>query len=177
MNAVRGHEERGWPALFYHGEGLLQLFATPCFDGLQCPAQGPCSNLDFVEGRFLVGVRRVPKKCDARHVRHGLFQKLKPFGSQARAKNRQARDVSAWVREARDEAAPHRIASAGDNDGDSRRRLLGGKSLGRAPGHDYIHLEPNELRREIRESLISRLGASLLKRNALSLHVTEVAKT
>src|SRR5438876_8140056 len=81
------------------------------------------------------------------------------------------------MREARDETAPHRIASAGDDDGDSLRRLLGGESRGRAPGHDDVHVEPDEPRREIRESLISPLRASLLERNALSLHVTEVAKT
>src|SRR5437667_4719192 len=117
MNAVRGHKERGWAALFHHGKGLLQLLATPCFEGLECHAHGPRSCLHLVEGRFLVRIRRVPKKGDARHVRHGLFQKLKPFGSQARPKNRQARNVSAWMREARDETAPHRIASAGADDG------------------------------------------------------------
>src|SRR5216684_8696420 len=176
MNAIRGRKERGWAALFHHGKGLLQLLAMPCVDGVECHAQKPRSSLDLVEGKFLVGICWVPKKGDARHVRHGLFQKLKPFCSQARAKYRQACDVSTWVREARDEAAPHRIASAGHDDGDRRRRLLGCESRGRAPGHDDIHVEPNELGRETGESLVPPLRASLLERNALSFHVTEVAK-
>src|SRR6266446_8409672 len=60
--------------------------------------------------------------------------------------------------------------------GDRRRRLLGRESRGRAPGHDDVHVEPNEVGREIRESLILPLRASLLERNALSFHVAEIAK-
>src|SRR5712692_5495164 len=176
MNGIRGHEECGWAALLHRGKGLLQLLATPCFDGVQCHAQGARSSLDLVEGRLLVEIRRVPTKGHASHGRHGLFQKLKPFCSQARAKYRQARDVSTWVREARNEAAPHRIASAGHDDGDSRRRLLGRESRGRTPGHDDVHVEPNKLGRETRESLVSPLRASLLERNVLSFHVAEIAK-
>src|SRR6266849_4240165 len=155
MNGVRGHEERGWAVLLHRGKGSLQLLATPCFDGVQCHLQGSRSSLDLVEGRLLVGIRGVPKKSHASHGRHGLFQKLKAFCRQVRAKYRQARDVSTWVREARDEAAPHRIASAGHDDGDRRRRLLG---------------------RESRESLVSPLRASLLERKALSFHVAEITK-
>src|SRR6266849_1170887 len=176
MNAVRRHEERRRAALFPHGKGLLQLLATPCFDGVECHAQGSSSSLDLVEGRFLVGICWVPKKGDARHVRHGLFQKLEPFCRQARAKYRQACDVSTWVREARDEAAPHWIANAGDDDGDSRRRLLGGESRGCSPGHDDVHVEPNELGREVRQPLVSPLRVSLLECNALSFHVAEIAQ-
>jgi hypothetical protein len=102
MNGVPGHEECGWAALLHRGKGLLQLLVTPCFDGVQCHAQGSRSSLDLFEGRCLVGIRGVSKKGYARDVRHGLFQKLKPFCSQARAKYRQARDVSTWVREARE---------------------------------------------------------------------------
>src|SRR5438128_2102260 len=114
MNAVRRHEERRRAALFHHGKGLLQLLATPCFDGVECHAQGSSSSLDLVEGKFLVGIRWVPKKGDARHVRHGLFQKLAP-------------DATPWE--------PLRIGlrDLGYVDGDSRRRLLGGESRGCSP--------------------------------------------
>src|SRR3989442_918078 len=81
MNAVRGHKERGWAALFHRGEGLLQLLATPCFDGVECHAQGSRSSLDLVEGKFLVGIRRVPLlECNALSFHVAEIAKAYPEG-------------------------------------------------------------------------------------------------
>src|SRR5882762_7959469 len=109
MNGICGHEKRRWGALLHRGKRLLQLLATPCFDGVQGHAQGSRSSLDLVEGRFLVGIRGVPKERYARHVGHSLFQELQSFCDKTWAKCRHTSDVPARVREVRDEAAPQRI--------------------------------------------------------------------
>src|SRR5262249_16111551 len=72
-----------------------------------------------------------------------------------------------------DEATPYRIAHARHHNGDRRGRVLGGHGGRRTIGHDDIHLETDQLGREVRESLVLPFCPAVLQDEGLAFAIAE----
>src|SRR5713101_4005688 len=176
LDRVSCDEQRGGALPHHRGKRALQLVATAHFENLECHAQGSRSSLNLVEVGYLRWISRIPKESQARQFQYGLVEEGEPFCRQTRAKVRQARDVPTRLPKARDQAAAQRIASVGHDNGDRRCCPLGRGGCRRAFGYDDVHFEPDQLSREIGQSLAAFLGPSILEDNFLPFHVPEIAK-
>src|SRR5262249_59756598 len=63
-----------------------------------------------------------------------------------------------------------------EDDGNGRRRALGGGRSGTSTGHDQVRLEPNQLGGQLREPLILRLGVAELDGEVLALDPSALAQ-
>ena len=59
-----------------------------------------------------------------------------------------------WARQAGDESFPYRIIVRRHHDGDRAGGVLRRTDRGDAPYHNHLHLEPDQLGRQVREPLI-----------------------
>ena len=83
-------------------------------------------------------------------------------------------DVPARAREARDEPEPDRIANADHDDGDRPVAFLAATAAGVAHRHDDVHLEPDQLGREVGQPLEPALRKSILDDDVLALDLAEL---
>src|SRR5262249_22989404 len=78
--------------------------------------------------------------------------------------------------EAGDESVPNRITSARHHNRDRVRGMLGSADSGSAHSHNHIHLEPDQLGREVGEPLLTPLRRAVLNDEVLALDIPEVAQ-
>ena len=69
----------------------------------------------------------------------------------------QARDVPSRVRQAGDEPKRHRITGARHHDWDGVRGVLSSADRGGSPSHNHVHLELEQLGRQVEEPLLALL--------------------
>jgi hypothetical protein len=118
----------------------------------------------------------IPKDTDPRGLWNGLFEQIQVLHPQFNTLVRPPRDVAARTRQRGDQATPHRICDAPDDDGDCRGGLFGSQSRWRAGGEDHVHLEANKFRREFGQPLILSLGGPDLNGHVLALDPAEIVK-
>ena len=109
------------------------------------------SHFQCGEGIFDIGHDRQPAQ-----VGDNLAKQRESFADKVRCLHRQAGDVAARSRQARDQAHANRIVHQCEDDGHRRRRLLCGERRV-AAGDNDIHLEPRQLGGQLRRAI----GASL----------------
>src|SRR6478736_8633874 len=110
--------------------------------------------------------------------RHGFLEQFQPLADKVVKGDGNSCDVTAWPRQVGDEALCYRITSSSEDDGDSRRRLLGGYGGECASsGQDDMDLEHNQFGRERGEPLGVTLRPAIMDRHALTLGVTGFAQS
>src|SRR6476659_4633514 len=110
--------------------------------------------------------------------RHGFLEQFQPLADKVVKGDGKPCDVTAWPRQVGDEALCYRITSSSEDDGDSRRRLLGGYGGECASsGQDDMDLEHNQFGRESGEPLGVTLCPALIDRHVLALGVTCFAQS
>jgi hypothetical protein len=120
---------------------------------------------------------RVPQDRHAIDGRHHLLQELEELAHDLRTREEgQSRNVPAWSREARGEAAPDGIARRRHDDSDRGRRVPGGRGRQLHPGEGDVDVEPDELARELRQPIGSPLRRAVLDHEVLALDPSERTK-
>jgi|SRR3954471_23394524 len=117
----------------------------------------------------------MPKGGYTRSSWERLLEKGQKLGEQFRAEETQARDVSSWSGEARDEPVCDRICHHRDNDRDRRCRLLCSTRRERIGGDDQVNPEINEFARQSRQPLDLTLSFSVLDTDVHTFHIAEFA--
>jgi hypothetical protein len=85
--------------------------------------------------------------------------------------DRQPRDVAAWLGEAGDQPPPNRVYDTKHDDGYRARGLFERPDLGSTMGNDEVGLEPHELSRERRGSLVLALRIPAFDDEVLALDI------
>ena len=80
------------------------------------------------------------------------------------------------ARQAGDEAFSHRIIVRRHHDGDRAGGVLRCTDPGVAPYHNHLHLESNQLGRQVREPLVPPLRPAPLNNEVLTLDIAEIAQ-
>ena len=116
----------------------------------------------------------MPERRDARESGNGLLEKSEAFGDQLRAKESSPRNVSAWPGQADDQFIPDRIGHAAHDDRNYAGCLFGCASWRRTYYDDDVNLEPNQIVRELLESIRIPIPVASLDRYVQTLTVTEI---
>jgi hypothetical protein len=86
-------------------------------------------------------------------------------------------DVPARAREARDEPGANRIANGNHDDGDRLGGVLGCRHSLRPKRYDEVHLEPDQLGRQVGQPADPTLRISIVDNNIVALNPPELAQT
>src|SRR5499427_9619988 len=107
----------------------------------------------------------------------GLLEQLQLFGDdfQAGAAGHPC-DVPARAREARDESGANRIANGNHDDGDRLGGVPGCRHSLRPLRYDEVHLEPDQLGRQVGQPVDPTLRISIVDDNILALNPPELAQ-
>jgi hypothetical protein len=138
--------------------------------------QRPGRGLDLSHEEHRVWIGGIPEDRHAGDAGQELLDELQPFPSEIRSKSAQPGDISSRPRETGDEPRSNGISRRCHHDGDRLGCALGSKGPGRTRGHDDIHLETDELRREVWERLGLAVRITVLDHDVLTFHVAEVAQ-
>ena len=93
---------------------------------------------------------RIPEDGHARDWPDDLLEQLQLLAAQFREIKKHARDVAAWLRQVTHEAHCHGIAlQINRNGGNVAGRVLGSRQRRRPSNEEDIHVEPNEVGREL----------------------------
>src|SRR5262249_8788798 len=98
------------------------------------------------------------------------------FRNQYSRHQRHAGNVPAWPCQASNYAGFDRVGRDDDN-GDFTCCLLCGQCAGNVERHDYIDLEPDQLRRKFGQSLQLSFRRAKLKRDVLPFHITKFTES
>jgi hypothetical protein len=125
-------------------EGRCNVLGSPDFEDRRIKAERAgrglrLSHFQCGEGIFDIGHDRQPAQ-----VGDNLAKQRESFADKVRCLHRQAGDVAARSRQARDQAHANRIVHQCEDDGHCRRRLFCGERRV-AAGDNDIHLEPRQL--------------------------------
>jgi hypothetical protein len=103
-----------------------------------------------------------------------LAQQFKSFAGGVGLLDRQARDVTAGLRQARNQTGTNRIHCNREHDGDGGDYLLYFRDGGTIRD-DHIDLEADELDRNVGDALRASLSPAILDRDSVALDPTELA--
>ena len=125
----------------------------------------------------MVRIGRVREDGHTADLGDGLLEQLQLFGEhfQAGAAGHPC-DVPARAREARDEPGANRIANGNHDDGDRLGGVLGRRHSLRPPRYDEVHLEPDQLGRQVGQPVDPTLRISIVDDNILALNPPELAQ-
>ena len=118
----------------------------------------------------------MPKGSDARESGNGFLEQSEAFGNQFRAKKGSPCNISAWSGEADDQFIADRTGHAAHHDRDYAGCLFGCASWRRTDHDDDVNLEPNQIGRELLESICIRIPVASLDRYVQTLGVTELSQ-
>jgi len=115
---------------------------------------------------------RIPKKANGCCLRHKFVQQSHPLGLQQIGQDVDAGDVSARSVKTLDEIGLDRVAADDEHDRDR-----GGRGFGRkrrrfaATRHEYVHLSPDQIRRQFRKPIVLAFRIPILNCHILILDV------
>src|SRR5262249_39731750 len=122
-------------------------------------------------------IGRVREDCHTADRGDGLLEQLQPFTESFHTDAEgHPRDVTGRTREVRDEPEPNRIANANHYDGDRLGGVLGGHGSWRRRGYDDVHLEPDQLGREVGQPVKPTLRKSIVDDDVLAFNPPELAQ-
>src|SRR5262249_59374357 len=102
------------------------------------------------------------------------FEKLQPLGTDVRANDAIAGDISSRSGEAWHEPGAYGIADRDHDDGNRGGGLLGREACGRAEGRNDVHRATNERPCGPGESLRHSIGIRIVEGDVLAFEVTEI---
>ena len=140
-------------------------------------SQRPGRDVHFSYRELVVRIVRVREDGHTADLGGGLLEQLQLFGDdfQAGAAGHPC-DVPARAREARDEPGANRIANGNHDDGDRLGGVLGCRHSLRPPRYDEVHLEPDQLGRQVGQPVDPTLRISIVDDNILALNPPELAQ-
>jgi hypothetical protein len=103
-----------------------------------------------------------------------LVENLQPLGTDVRAKDAVAGDISSRSGEAWHEPGAHGIANRDHDDGNRGGGLLGRETCGRAVGRNDIHRAPNERRRGLGEPFRHSVAMRIVEDYVAAFEVPEI---
>ena len=118
----------------------------------------------------------VPNHRDPLGVRDDSTQKLQLFGAELGLQYGQSRDVPTGPGEARDVAEPDWVCVQDKDNGNRRRGLFDRLHEDRTPCQDQVHVESNQIGREVWEATRVALGPAVFERNILPFDPAELAQ-
>src|SRR5262249_53781407 len=118
----------------------------------------------------------IPKDGHPGEPGYDLLEQLQSFPTEVRTDIAQPGDVSSRSGEAGHESGPDRVAGRRHDDRDRARCVLGSQGPERPPGHDDVHLEPDQLGYELGEPLGPPLSKSVFEDDVLALDVAKLAQ-
>src|ERR1700730_1343829 len=162
-------------------EGPVEIGGTSRLNALNLPPQHPprdfCSLQHVFFRAFAVGTW-LPEDSDPIDSRDTQLELFQTLADELREDEGQPRDIAARPRKAGDEAAPNRIGSSSEDNGEGAGCLLGSPgSLCASSGHDDINLEGNQFGRKSGKALRLPLGISVFDHDVAALDVTEVTQS
>src|SRR5262245_43870984 len=107
---------------------------------------------------------------------NNLLEKLQPLGTDVRANDGIAGDISSRSGEAWHEPGAYGIADRDHDDGNRGGGLLGRQACGRAEGCNNVHRATNERRCGLGESLRHAIGIRIVEGDVVAVEVTEIAQ-
>jgi hypothetical protein len=144
---------------------------------LKLHSQRPGRDVHFSYRELVVRIGRVREDGHTADLGDGLLEQLQLFGDdfQAGVAGHPC-DVPARAREARDEPGANRIANGNHDDGDRLGGVLGCRHSLRPPRYDEVHLEPDQLGRQVGQPVDPILRISIVDDNILALNPPELAQ-
>jgi hypothetical protein len=116
-----------------------------------------------------------PEDRHASHLRESFSHEFHPFAGQLVILGCKPGGVPSRSGEARDKGERYRIGDDRHHDRDRDRRLLGSQG-GLAGRDDDVHLEADQLGREVWEPIASSLGKPVLDTDVTTFDITELAE-
>src|SRR5262245_42334347 len=172
---VRQYEE-GSDALFGHRrEYAVELVRTSSLQELKLHSQRPGGDVQFSYREPVVRIVRVREDSHTADLGDGLLEQLQLFGDpfQAGAAGHPC-DVPARARE---EPGANRIANGNHDDGDRLGGVLGcRRRLRPRRCDDEVHLEPDQLGRQVGQPVDPTFRISIVDDNILALNPPELAQ-
>src|SRR5262245_21706138 len=171
-----GHRERIGALLHHCCECGLELDARTHAYRHDRHTQRRCRSLYLFELEDIGGVVRIPEKGYARDGWNNLLENLQPLGTDVRANDGVAGDISSRSGEAWHEPGAYGIADRDHDDGDRGGGLVSREACGRAEGRNDVHRATNERRRGLGESLRHSIAIRIVEGDVLAFEVTEIAQ-
>ena len=116
-----------------------------------------------------------PEDRHASHLRESFSHEFHPFAGQLVILGCKPGGVPSRSGEARDKGERYRVGDDRHHDRDRDRRLLGSQG-GLAGRDDDVHLEADQLGREVWEPIASSLGKPVLDTDVTTFDITELAE-
>jgi hypothetical protein len=145
---------------------------------LKLHSQRPGRDVHFSYRELVVRIGRVREDGHPAELGDGLLEQLQLFGEHFQAGGAGVPcDVPARAREARDEPGANRIANENHDDGDRLGGVLGCRRYLRPRRcDDEVHLEPDQLGRQVGQPVDPILRISIVDDNILALNPPELAQ-
>src|SRR5499426_197747 len=174
-----GHYEECSHTLCGHRrECAVELGGTSGLQELKLHSQRPSRDGHFSDRERVVRIGRVREDGHTADLGDGLLEQLQLFGDdfQAGAAGHPC-DVPARAREARDEPGTNRIANGNHDDRDRPGGVLGCRRYLRPRRcDDEVHLEPDQLGRQVGQPVDPILRISIVDDDILALNPPELAQ-
>jgi hypothetical protein len=157
-------------------EGAIEIARPPCGHVLKLDLHRPSSTIKPSAHEPMDRIAGIQEDADTRSLGQDFSEQLQAFGTELGQEERRAGDVPPGPREALDQAGGYCVAGHDHDDG-NRRGGPFGRLRPRGPmGEDDVDLEPDQLSREIGESIVSPLCPSVLDGDVLPFDPAEGAK-
>src|SRR2546425_1771639 len=163
------------PALLCGGEHALDVLRPSDLERVSRQSE-------LLRGRLggspthLASAARIPQQCDPAHPWNDLRQQLQSLGDELGVLKRQPGDIPAGPGKALDEAEREGLVNDRHDDLDGCGRLLDGANGLRSRGHDDVHGQCDELRRDPREVLGLAIAPPRFDQDVLALEPAQVAE-
>ena len=119
-------------------EGCIELLGRLHADELELDRQRGRGRLEVLDRLRMVRRIWIPDHCHPGQSWDRFLEQLHPLGAELDRHHREPRDVSARMREVRDQAGSNRISDERHDDGDGRRGALDRSGRGRTIHDDQI---------------------------------------
>src|SRR5262249_44257162 len=171
------YEECSHTLCGHRRECAVELGGTSGLQELKLYSQRPSRDGHFSDRERMVRIGRVREDGHMADLGDGLLEQLQLFGDdfQTGAAGHPC-DVPARAREARDEPGANRITNGNHDDGDRLGGVPGCRHSLRPLRYDEVHLEPDQLGRQVRQPVDPTLRISIVDDNTLALTPPELAQ-
>src|SRR5882672_3651034 len=135
-------------------ESWTELLRRSHSDETQFHRQRGRYHLEVLKHLGVEWVVWIPQDCYPSNSGNSFLEQLQSFGGEVGRHHRESGDVSARMREARDQTGPDRIDDERHDDGDSGCGTLGRLGRNRAVHNDHIHFTLHQVGDQLRYSIV-----------------------
>ena len=156
-------------------EGERDVLSPPDVEREDLEAERAGRRLNLAQLQRGIGTGEIGKDSKSAQTGDNLAQELKSLAGSIGPLTRHAGNVAARSRQGRDEAAADRIARRREHDRDHRSSLLCCEDRRGVMRENNIDLQPDELGRDLGETLTAPLCPTILDRDIATLKPNEFA--